>query len=87
VLAAWAVHPMLDMLALDTSAPLGVMILWPASQEHYQTGWSVFTAISRRYWMPGFVEYTVLAVAREFAILLPVLAGIYWWRKPRVRPG
>jgi hypothetical protein len=83
VLLAWAVHPMLDMLALDTSAPHGVMILWPFSQEHYQSGWSVFTAISRRYWIPGFVSYTVFAVVREIVILAPVLAVIWWWRRSR----
>jgi membrane-bound metal-dependent hydrolase YbcI (DUF457 family) len=81
VLLAWAVHPTLDMLALDTSAPHGVMYLWPVSQEHYQTGWSVFAAISRRYWLPGFVEHTVLAVARELLILVPVLLAVWWWRR------
>ena len=83
VLLAWAIHPALDMLALDTSAPHGVMILWPFSREHFQTGLSTFTAISRRYWMPGFVEYTVLAVLREVAILAPLLALIWWMRRPR----
>jgi hypothetical protein len=81
VLLAWAVHPAIDMLALDTSAPLGVMLLWPVSSEHYQTGWSVFTGVSRRYWMPGFVGGTVLAVVRELVILLPVVAAIWWVRK------
>lgn len=72
---AWLSHPLCDMLALDTSAPLGVMFLWPLTTEHMQSGWSVFAAISRRYWVEGFVTYTALAVAREVAILLPVVAG------------
>jgi hypothetical protein len=43
----------------------------------------VFTAISRRYWIPGFVSYTVFAVVREIVILAPVLAVIWWWRRSR----
>jgi hypothetical protein len=69
---AWLSHPILDMLALDTTAPLGVMFLWPFTTEHMQTGWSVFAAISRRYWVEGFVTYTVLAVLRELFLLAPL---------------
>jgi hypothetical protein len=58
---------------LDTSGPLGVMFLWPFTTEHMQTGWSVFAAISRRYWVEGFVAYTALAVLREVALLAPIL--------------
>jgi inner membrane protein len=74
---AWISHPMLDMLSPDTTAPLGVMFLWPLTSEHVQTGWSVFAAISRRYWVEGFFAYTALAVLRELAVLAP-LAGLAW---------
>ncbi len=80
---AWLSHPILDMLALDTTAPLGVMFLWPFTSEHVQTGWSVFAAISRRYWVEGFVAYTVLAVLRELAILAPILAVAWFSRGSR----
>jgi len=80
---AWLSHPILDMLALDTSGPLGVMFLWPFTTEHMQTGWSVFAAISRRYWVEGFVAYTVMAVVRELAILLPVAALAWFGRGNR----
>jgi len=76
---AWLSHPLLDMLALDTSAPLGVMFFWPFSTAHLQTGTSVFAAISRRYWLEGWVRYTALSVAREIVILAP-LAWLAWRR-------
>jgi hypothetical protein len=45
-----------------------------------QTGWSVFAAISRRYWVEGFVAYTSLAVLREVVLLAPIL-GIAWFAR------
>jgi inner membrane protein len=77
---AWLSHPLLDMLSPDSTAPLGVMFLWPLTSEHMQTGWSVFAAISRRYWMEGFVAYTSLAVLREVVLLAPIL-GIAWFAR------
>jgi membrane-bound metal-dependent hydrolase YbcI (DUF457 family) len=88
VLLAWLSHPLFDILALDTSTPLGVMLFWPFSREHLQTGWSVFAAISRRYWLDGFVSYTLLAIAREVIILLPpLLLILIGWRRRRVSSG
>lgn len=72
VLLAYLSHPVLDALSLDTSPPLGVMLFWPFDAGYYQTGWSVFGAISRRYWLPEFVTYNVWAVARELVVLGPL---------------
>jgi inner membrane protein len=80
---AWLSHPIADALSLDTTPPIGVMFFWPASSERVLTGWSVFAPISRRYWLPGFLEYTVMAVLRELAILLPVLAAVWLARRRR----
>jgi len=82
VALAWLSHPVLDMLSLDTTAPLGVMFLWPFSTAHLQTGWSVFAAISRRYWADGFVTYTAMAVLRELALLVPLAAVAWAARRP-----
>jgi membrane-bound metal-dependent hydrolase YbcI (DUF457 family) len=80
VFAAWLSHPLLDTIALDTSPPLGVMLLWPFEWTHYQTGWSIFAPISRRYWLPNFVPHNLMAVAREIAILGPLAAAAWWMR-------
>jgi len=37
-------------------------------------------AISRRYWLPGFIQHNLLAIAREVAILAPI-AALLWWRR------
>jgi membrane-bound metal-dependent hydrolase YbcI (DUF457 family) len=80
---AWISHPLLDMLSLDTSVPLGVMFLWPFSTTHYQTGWSVFASIYRNYHEAGFVTHNLLAIVREFAIMAPIAALVWWRRGPR----
>jgi membrane-bound metal-dependent hydrolase YbcI (DUF457 family) len=71
---AYASHPLLDWLAQDTMPPIGVMALWPFSRAHYESDLHVFMAISRRYYQGwSFVLHNVLAIARELAILLPIL--------------
>ena len=74
---AWLSHPLLDALGADTSAPLGVMLFWPFSTEHVMVA-PLFDAVSRRYWLPGFVERTAMAVLRELLLLAP-LALFAWW--------
>ena len=78
-------HVLFDWLGSDDSPPLGVMALWPFSARFYFADAFVFEAISRRYWLPGFVTHNLLAVAREIAILGPIVAVIWWRRtsKPR----
>lgn len=78
--AAWASHVLLDWLGSDTSAPIGVMALWPFSRAYFESGLHLFMAVSRRYWLPEFFGHNVRALARELAVLLPVVAAIGWWR-------
>jgi inner membrane protein len=79
IAAAWASHLLLDWLGNDTSAPIGIMALWPFSREHYQSSFYVFEAISRRYWLPEqFVWSNLKAALREVLILGPV-AGVSYW--------
>jgi hypothetical protein len=80
-----ASHVLFDWLGSDDSLPLGVMALWPLSSEFYFANAFIFEAISRRYRRPDFVMHNVLAVAREIAILLPIAAGLWWLRRPRVK--
>ena len=76
VALAWATHPLLDWLGHDTSPPIGVMALWPFTRSHYESGLHVFSAISRRYWLPEFWIGNLIALARELVILGPVLGGV-----------
>ena len=76
--AAWATHPLLDALALDTSPPIGVMAFWPFSSAYVQTGLSVFSPISRAYEAPGFFTLNLVALAREVLIIGLVVFAV--WR-------
>lgn len=80
VTLAAGTHVLFDWLGSDDFPPLGVMALWPWSHEFYFAEAYVFATISRRYWLPGFVQHNLLAVLREIAILLPLVAAVYWWR-------
>ena len=76
-------HVLFDWLGSDDSPPLGVMALWPFSSSFYFADAFVFEAISRRYWLPGFVLHNALAVARELAILVPVVLAMMVLRRRR----
>ncbi len=69
---AYASHTLLDWLGTDSSPPIGIMALWPFSDQHVESPWHVFMAISRRYWLPEFWTFNLLALGRELLILVPL---------------
>jgi hypothetical protein len=73
-------HVLFDWLGSDDFPPLGVMALWPLTSDFYFANAFIFDAISRRYWLPGFVQHNVIAVLREIAILAPITLGLWYWR-------
>lgn len=77
---AWASHVLFDWLGSDDTAPLGVMALWPVRSTFYFARAYVFEAISRRYWLDGFVAHNLWAVTTEVLMLAPALALAAWWR-------
>jgi inner membrane protein len=79
--AAYATHPLLDWMGNDTSAPIGILALWPFSRQFYQSTLFVFEAISRRYWLPDFWSHNFRAIAWELVILVPVVVLIAHFRK------
>lgn len=86
VFLAWASHPLLDMLAPDSVPPYGVMFFWPLSHAYYISGLHVFDAISRTWWVPGFLTHDLWAIVREAAILGPVATVVFLLRRPHARP-
>jgi inner membrane protein len=83
---AYASHTLLDWLGSDSTAPLGLMALWPFDRGYYQSNLQVFLAVSRRYWVPAeFWAGNLRALVRELAILLPLLAAVVWFRRGRPR--
>jgi inner membrane protein len=87
--AAYATHTLLDWLSADTSAPRGIMALWPLTREYYQAHVSVFDAVWRRHETPDFWAHNIRAVAKEVAILGPpaVVALILYARRRRSGAG
>jgi len=81
VMAAYASHTLLDWLGTDSSPPIGIMALWPFSSEYYESHLHLFRAISRRYWLPEFWTSNARALAGELAILLPVIALVFFVRR------
>ena len=78
---ATASHALFDWLGTDTSAPIGIMALWPFSREYYESDAHVFMAVSRRYWLEEFWTYNFRVLARELLILgIPAIAAEWWIR-------
>lgn len=82
--AAYGSHVLLDWLSSDNSAPIGIMALWPFTRGYYESDLHVFMAISRRYYQGWtFVRQNVLAIARELAILGPMILAVGVFRRRR----
>jgi inner membrane protein len=82
--SAYASHILLDWLARDTTAPIGIMALWPFTHEYYESSLHLFMAVSRRYYQGwAFVRHNLLAFLRELLILMPVLTAAILIRRRR----
>lgn len=73
VTGAWLSHVLFDWLGSDDTPPLGVMALWPFTTRFFFAEAFVFEAISRRYWLPGFVAHNLWAVVSELLMLAPLV--------------
>ena len=80
---AWISHPLFDAMSFDLGPPIGVMLFWPFSNEHWHTGLTVFGSIERHWDHEGFWRQNVTSFAREMAILLPISAFVWWRRRTR----
>jgi len=81
--AAWASHALLDWLGDDSTPPIGVMALWPFSDAFYQSDVRWFLAIWRRSDAAGFWTHNLTAIAWELALLGPVVAALWLWKRER----
>jgi inner membrane protein len=82
----WGGHLVLDWMGHDSSAPYGIMALWPFSDRWFISNLDVFSDVSRRYWLPrSFWLGNLASVAREVG---PVAAAAWWLaRRAERRPG
>ena len=80
--AAYGSHILLDWLGTDTSAPIGIMALWPFATGYFEAGLHLFPAVSRRYWQPElFWLQNLRALVTELLILGPVLVAVWISRR------
>ncbi len=82
---AWCSHILFDWLGSDDFPPIGVMALWPFTDNFYFANAFVFDAISRRYRQIGFWEHNLWAVAKEMLLLTPPVLALASWRLRRAR--
>jgi inner membrane protein len=76
--AAYTTHLLLDWMGVDTSPPYGIQAFWPFTDTWYISGWDLFLPTERRQiFSLEAIHTNALAVAKEVAILTPVLVGIW----------
>jgi inner membrane protein len=81
-MAAVGSHIALDWMGKDSSRPIGIMALWPISQAYFSSGLDLFMDVSRRYWLYGeFVVHNAKGAAGELALIGPLAAAAWYWRK------
>jgi len=77
---AYATHPLLDYLNVDTHPPIGILALWPFSSAYYKFPWPFFMDIGRTLdWTT--VKHNTVAVLWETVLLAPLLAAAWHWRR------
>lgn len=75
---AYGSHILLDWMGNDTTPPIGIMALWPVTWDFYESTVHLFMPISRRYWLPGFLQHNLTAIVREVLIVGPFALFAYW---------
>ena len=77
---AYGSHTLLDWLGSDSVAPIGIMALWPLTDDFYLSDGYWFMSICRQYWLPSCWTHNALALVREVVVLGPVAALCLYWR-------
>jgi inner membrane protein len=83
VAAAYATHTLTDWLSSDTTAPVGIMALWPINDNYYVAPFHVFLPVSRRYWLADAWLLNLRSLTRELLILAPLLWLALWATRAR----
>lgn len=78
--AAYLTHLLLDVFSKDTAAPYGLELWWPFSDAFFIAPFTVFDDIWRGTLAKLLGLHNWLAVAREVAIVGPIVA-LLWWRR------
>ena len=86
IFAAALLHPLLDWTTEDTSAPYGIPLLWPFSDERFNAAWSLFPHVRKGSPSDLLAWHNVRVLLFEFSLCVPLLFGILWLPGLRSRP-
>jgi membrane-bound metal-dependent hydrolase YbcI (DUF457 family) len=76
---AYATHPLLDYLNVDTNPPIGLLALWPFSTRYYKFSWPIFMDIGRTLdWHT--IRHDTVAALWETILLGPIVVWAWRWR-------
>jgi len=79
---AYASQLLLDWMSFDPGPVSGIPLLWPFSQEHFMAAPTVFLNIERDDWLTiPVILHNAQAAALEIAVLGPLAALAWWWRR------
>ena len=84
--AAYSSHLLLDWLGTDTTAPFGIMALWPFSATHLQSPYHWFSPVCRQFWLLECWMKLAWAVWFELLIIGPLAAAGLLLTRPRRTP-
>ena len=86
IAAAWLSHIVLDWMAADYVPPYGIQAFWPFSEAWCISGWDLFRQTERRHFFTiAAIRTNTVAVAQEIAILLPIVAIVWFARQRAMR--
>ena len=80
--AAYGSHLLLDWLGADNLPPRGIQLLWPFSGRWFISNLDLFRQTARQHFLsPPVIGQNLVAVAQELAIMLPIVALLWWARR------
>jgi membrane-bound metal-dependent hydrolase YbcI (DUF457 family) len=83
--AAWGTHLLVDWLSADQSSPRGLQLSWPFGDQWFISGWDIFIGIERReLFSAASMRRNMGAIAREVAILMPLVVVLWLMRKKKL---
>lgn len=87
-ISAGITHVILDVLALDTSAPYGCPLFWPFSNQFMISPVVIFSDVSRAsdtrtFFASLFNIHNLKTVLIEIGILAPIWGATVWWKRKR----
>ena len=86
--AAYGSHLLLDWLGADNVPPRGIQLLWPVSDRWFISDLDLFRQTARQHFLsPAIMRQNAIAVAQELAIMVPVVALLWWARARRSQSG